>query len=106
MPLIGDAEKPGPYVYRFKASAGLHIPPHWHTTTRHSTVLRGTVIRAVGPPFLKSRAKHFVAGSFDVIPANQPHEEWFDEETIVHIETEGPMKTVFVNPTDDPRRRP
>ena len=105
MPLIGDAKTAGPYVYRFKAPAGFHVPAHWHTTGRHQTVLKGVLITVSGEPLVKSRAERLPVGSFHVTPANVRHEEWFKEETIVHIETEGPMETIFVNPLEDPRKK-
>jgi hypothetical protein len=36
-------------------------------------------------------------------PAGMRHMEWFEGETVVHVETEGPLETVFVDPGDDPR---
>ncbi len=104
MPLLGDRAKPGVYVYRFKAPNEARIPAHWHTRTMHQTVLVGTLITIMGEPLDSTRIQRFPAGSFLVTPANMRHIEWFEGETVIHIETEGPLETIFVNPADDPRR--
>jgi hypothetical protein len=38
--------------------------------------------------------KIYGAGSFVIIPANQPHFEWFTETTIMDITGIGPMQTI------------
>jgi hypothetical protein len=103
MPLLGEATKPGAYVYRVRAPHGLRIPPHWHTKTMHLTVLTGTLMIAMGEPSDSSRARPCGPGSFLALPAGMRHREWFEGETIVHVETEGPFETVFVDPGDEPR---
>ena len=105
MPLLGDATKPGAYVYRVKAPHGLRIPAHWHTRTMHLTVLSGTLVTVMGEPLDTNRAKRLPSGGFDVMPAGMRHMEWFEGATIVQVETEGLIETVFVDPSDDPRKR-
>ena len=105
MPLLGEGTKPGAYVYRVRAPNGFRIPPHWHTKTMHLTVLTGTLIIVMGESLDSNRAQRHAAGSFLVMPAEMRHVEWFEGETVVHVETEGLMETVFVNPDDDPRNR-
>lgn len=103
--LVGEGTKPGPYVYRVRAPHGLRIPPHWHTKTLHLTVLSGTLMLVMGEALDSSRAQPYAAGSFLVMPAGMRPLEWFEGETVVHVETEGPLETVFVDPGDDPRNR-
>ncbi len=107
MPLLGDRTKPGPCVYRLLAPHGFRIPPHWHTKTMHQTVLAGRLIIVMGESLDSSRAQRYGAGSFLVTPAGMRHTEWFEGEgeTVVHVETEGPLETVFINPGDDPPNR-
>lgn len=106
MPLVGERTKPGPYVYRVRAPSGFRVPPHWHTKTMHLTVLAGTLILVKGEPMDSNSAQRYGAGSFLVMRAGMRHTEWFEGETTVHVETEGPFETVFLNPSDDPRERP
>jgi len=105
MPLLGEGTKPGAYVYRVRAPNGLRIPPHWHTKTMHQTVLSGTLIMVMGESLDSNRAQRYAAGSFLVTRAEMRHAEWFEGETVVHVETEGPIETVFLDPGDDPRNR-
>jgi hypothetical protein len=106
MPLLGERTKPGPYVYRVRAPDGFRIPPHWHSQAMHLTVLTGTFIMVMGEPLDSSRAQRYGGESFVVVPARMRHAEWFEGETVVHVKTEGPLETVFLNPGDDPRSRP
>ncbi len=105
MPLLGERSKPGPYVYRVRGPDGFRVPPHWHTRTMHQTVLGGTLVIVMGEPLDSTRARRYGPGSFLVTPAGMRHAEWFEGETTVHVETEGPFETVFINPRDDPRNR-
>jgi hypothetical protein len=65
----------------------------------------GTFIIVMGEPLDSTRARRCGPGSFLVTPAGMRHAEWFEGETAVHVETEGPFETVFINPRDDPRNR-
>jgi anti-sigma factor ChrR (cupin superfamily) len=105
MTLLGSRTTPGPYVYRVKARNGVRIPPHWHTQTMHLTVLSGRFVMAMGESLDSIKAKSYDPGSFLVLPARMRHIEWFEGETVVQVETEGPLETVFLNPADDPRNR-
>ena len=69
-------------------------------------VRRGRFVMAMGASLDSIQAKSYEPGSFVVLPARMRHIEWFEGETVVHVETEGPLETVFVNPADDPRTRP
>jgi quercetin dioxygenase-like cupin family protein len=97
MPLLGEGTKPGAYVYRVRAPNGFRVPPHWHTKTMHLTVLTGTLVIVMGESLDSNRAQRYAAGSFLMMPAGMRHLEWFEGETVVHVETEGPMETVYVD---------
>jgi quercetin dioxygenase-like cupin family protein len=105
MPLLGESGKPGAYVYRVRVQHGLRIPPHWHTQPLHLTVLAGTLAIVMGEPLDTTRARRYAAGSFLAMPAGVRHLEWFEGETVIHVETQGPFETIFVDPRDDPRTR-
>ena len=105
LPLVGQVSKPGVYIYRLRAPSGALVPPHWHNQTMHISVLSGTLMAVMGAPFDSSRAQRLPAGSFLVMPARMEHMEWFEGETVVHVETQGPLETKFLNSADDPRRR-
>jgi hypothetical protein len=63
----------------------------------HLTVLTGTLAIVMGESLDSNRAQRYAAGSFLVMPAGMRHLEWFEGETVVHVETEGPMETVYVD---------
>ncbi len=105
MPLVGEATKPGAYVYRVRAADGVRIPPHWHTKAMHLTVLSGTLVIVMGESLDSTHAGRYSAHGFLVMPSGMRHAEWFEGETVIHVETEGLFETVFVDPADDPRTR-
>lgn len=105
MPLVGEATRAGAYIYRIRASDGVLIPPHWHTQTMHLTILSGTLVMVMGGSADSSSARRYATGGFLAMPAGMRHMEWFEGETVVHVETQGPFETVFVDPGDDPRSR-
>ena len=52
----GDPDKPGaPFVIRILNPDGAKVPPHWHPTDEHITVLTGTFIVGMGRTLLGRR---------------------------------------------------
>src|SRR6187402_2394727 len=49
--LSGDPGKPGPFTIRAKLPAGYKMPPHWHATDEHLTVMSGTLAMGMGDTF-------------------------------------------------------
>ena len=49
--LAGDPTKPGPFVVRLKQPKGSRIPPHWHPTDEHVTVIEGTLALGMGDTY-------------------------------------------------------
>ena len=48
----GAPDKPGaPFVIRILNPDGAKVPPHWHPTDEHITVLSGTFIVGMGKTF-------------------------------------------------------
>jgi len=103
----GEPTKAGPYVYRLKLPADYRVMPHRHPVDEHLTVLSGTFYLAVGETFDPEKGRQgFPAGSFLVMPAETAHFAWTKEETIVQVHGIGPSGITYVNPADDPRKRP
>src|ERR1700683_5554913 len=45
-------------------------------------------------------------GTFAIVPAGQAHFVWtLDEEAIVQLQFEGPSKTIFVDPANEPQQK-
>jgi quercetin dioxygenase-like cupin family protein len=77
----GNPEKAGMFTIGIKMPAGYSVPPHWHPTDEHVTVVSGKV--AYGMNDRMSRL------------AGQGAE--------VEVSAMGPFKITYVNPADDPR---
>jgi quercetin dioxygenase-like cupin family protein len=74
--LVGDPEKPGPYVERIKIPANASIPPHSHPDTENITVIAGAFGIGTGPKFDKAKGTVLGVGSFYMLPANTLHYAW------------------------------
>jgi quercetin dioxygenase-like cupin family protein len=103
--LQGDPSQPGLFVVRLVFPAGYTIPPHYHPTHEHVTVLRGTLNIGVGDKFEKTATSALPAGSFATMPVGMAHFVWVGAETELQIHGTGPFTLNYVNPADDPRRK-
>jgi quercetin dioxygenase-like cupin family protein len=74
--LVGDPDKPGPYVERIKVPANAKVPPHSHPDTENITVLTGSFGIGEGDQFDKSKGTTLGVGSFYMLPANTVHYAW------------------------------
>jgi quercetin dioxygenase-like cupin family protein len=94
--LVGDPEKPGPYVERIMVPANATIPPHSHPDTENITVIAGSFGIGTGDKFDKSKGTVLTAGSFYLLPANTVHYAWSPKGGTLQIHGVGPsgMKTV------------
>ena len=106
--LSGDPEKAGPFVIRIRQPARAKVPPHWHPTDEHVTVVKGTMYFGMGEKFHTRGARELPAGSYLLLPAKMPHFAWTARkgESIVQVHGMGPFQLIFVNPADDPRNKP
>lgn len=103
--LLGSPAKQGPFVIRLKFPAGFVIPPHRHSKDEFVTVIAGAFAVAAGET-LNPDVKPLLAGSFVHLPAGMPHYARADRETVVQINGIGPFDVNYVDPNDDPRRKP
>ena len=93
--LVGRRELPGLFVERSIFPASYRSNPHTHRGDINITVISGTFNLAfTGNPDSAAVAKVYGPGSFVIIPADQPHFEWFTETTVMDINGIGPMQTI------------
>ncbi|WP_128919695.1 hypothetical protein [Bradyrhizobium nanningense] len=60
----------------------------------------------VGERFDASNPEIGKVGTFAIVPAGQAHFVWtLDEEAVVQLQFEGPSKTIFVDPADEPQQK-
>lgn len=97
--LVGDPEKPGPYVERIKVPANASVPPHSHPDTENITVLAGSFGIGTGDKFDKSKGMVLGAGSFYMLPANTTHYAWSGPKGVtLQVHGVGPSGMTMVEP--------
>jgi len=104
--LEGDPTKPGHFVFRVKVPDGYCIPPHTHPKPERVTVISGTFHLGMGERFDPTKGEVMPAGAYGIWPAGMKHFVWVKGETIVQFHGEGPWKIEYLNPADDPRKKP
>jgi quercetin dioxygenase-like cupin family protein len=92
--LVSRRENPGLFVERAIFPSGYRSNPHTHPGDLNITVITGSFNLALsGHPDSTAIAKVYGPGSFVIIPANQPHFEWFTERSVMDITGIGPLTT-------------
>lgn len=93
--LVGRRELPGLFVERSIFPPGYRSNPHTHPGDMNITVISGVLNLAfTNHPDSATKAEAYGPGSFVIIPANQPHFEWFTETAIMDITGIGPLQTI------------
>jgi quercetin dioxygenase-like cupin family protein len=101
--LSGDPSQSGPYAVRARMPAGYRVPPHWHPTAEHLTILSGQVAFGMGDRFDEASMKTLGAGGYAVMPAEMRHYVKATTEAVLEVHAMGPLVINYVNPADDPR---
>ena len=100
-PVAGDSSAEGaPFVLRIRCADGVKIPPHWHPTDEHLTVLKGTFLVSTGESFDEAKLQTMNVGNFVTMPKEMRHFAMCKGETIVQVHGEGPFKVNWVNPSE------
>jgi hypothetical protein len=92
-----------PFVLRMRYTGDVRVPPHWHPTDEHITVLSGTFLLGMGERADESAATTLVAGAYAFAPAKMPHFAWSKGDTVVQVHGIGPFAINYVNPADAPK---
>ena len=93
-------------MVRLKMPAGYKIAPHWHPTDEHVTVVSGTFALGMGEKFDKATMKGLPAGGYAFLPAEMRHFAMATTAATIQVEGPGPFVLTYVNPADDPSKRP
>jgi mannose-6-phosphate isomerase-like protein (cupin superfamily) len=103
----GDPSKPGvPFVVRLKSPDGEKIPPHWHPTDEHVTVLQGTFVLADGEKFSESGGTELGVGAYATVPKRMWHYGHMKGETILQLHGIGPLVINFGPLPEAPSKPP
>jgi hypothetical protein len=70
------------------------------------TVLSGTFALGMGDKFDKATMKDLPAGGYALLPAEMRHFAMATTAATVQVEGAGPFVLTYVNPADDPSKRP
>ena len=104
--LTGDPTKAETVVMRVKFPANRRQPPHSHPHAEIVTLLSGSLGYGEGESFDTSKGQIGGAGTFAIVPANQAHFVWTEnEEAIAQVQFVGPFSINYVDPEDDPRKK-
>jgi mannose-6-phosphate isomerase-like protein (cupin superfamily) len=102
----GDPDKAGsPFVMRMRYQGVVRVPPHWHPTDEHITVLSGTFMMGMGERFDESSATELTAGAYAQVPAKMAHYAWSKGDTVVQVHGIGPFAINYVTPRAADRGR-
>jgi len=102
--LSGNPTQPGSVTLRLRLPAGYKVPAHSHPTAEEVTVISGTFHIGMGDKLDEQKAETMGAGGFVSLPANMTHFAFATAETVVQINTQGPLTIRYVNPADDPSK--
>ncbi|WP_173487704.1 cupin domain-containing protein, partial [Aliiroseovarius sp. xm-m-354] len=79
------------------------VPPHTHPNDEIVTVISGKLGLAAGDVLDQSAAPLLDAGSLVVLPSGMAHFAWAEEETVIQLNSMGPLKITYLQGGDDPR---
>jgi quercetin dioxygenase-like cupin family protein len=98
--LEGDPAQAGtPFTLRIKLAAGTRVPPHWHPTEEHITVLQGRFSLGMGDRYDEASLQELPSGSYASMPKGMTHFALATGDTIVQVHGVGPFKSVWVTPS-------
>jgi quercetin dioxygenase-like cupin family protein len=105
--LKGDPTKPGVYALLLRAGPNTRIQSHAHPDDRVATVVSGTWYLGYGREFDEKALKELPPGSFYTEPPGMNHFAMTKGEAVViQITGYGPSGTTYVDPRNDPTKKP
>ncbi len=105
--LKGDPTKAGLYTLLLRAGPHTRIEAHAHPDDRVATVVSGTWYFGYGRQFDEKALKQLPPGSFYTEPPGVNHFAMTREEgVVIQITGTGPSATTYVDPRNDPTKRP
>jgi quercetin dioxygenase-like cupin family protein len=104
--LQGDPGSAALFTVRLDMPPGYKLPPHFHPTDEHVTVIQGTFLVGMGDKLDLAHAMLLGPGGFITAGANQHHFAAAKGHVVVQVHAMGPFALTYVNPADDPQKRP
>src|SRR5271168_5040728 len=103
--MAGDPASATLVTVRLEMPAGYVIPPHFHPTDEHITVLKGTFAIGMGDAIDKTHAVTLSSGGYGVAMANMHHYAFTTTGATIQVHMAGPFAITYVNPADDPSKK-
>jgi quercetin dioxygenase-like cupin family protein len=104
--LEGDPSKEGLFTMRLWLPDGFKIQPHSHPAVEHITVMSGEFHVGMGERFDATTGSTLAQGTFAFLGAEMKHFAWAKGDTVLQLHGVGPWQINYVNPADDPRKKP
>ena len=104
--MAGDPAGTGFVSLRAKLPAGYKVPPHFHPTDEHVTVLSGAMTFGMGDKVDAKTEKTVKAGGYFTAAAQMHHYAIAKTATVIQVDFIGPFELTYINPADDPRNKP
>ena len=96
--LQGDPSKAEVYAVRLDMPSGYKVPPHFHPTDEHVTVISGTFLVGMGDSLDAAHTTALAAGAFITAGANVHHYAIARGHTVVQVHGMGPFALTYVHP--------
>ena len=97
--LSGDPEKSGDfYVMRYRILIACDVAPHWHPEDEHATVIASEISLGFGEKFSADALRSLKAGSYALIPRQQPHFTHYAAGSVVQVHGIGPLVVNYIDP--------
>ena len=103
--IAGDPAATGLVTVRFEMPAGYMIPPHFHPTDEHITVLKGSFSIGMGDVLDTMHALTLSPGGYAVAMAGMHHYAYTTNGASIQVHLQGPFAITYVNPADDPSKK-
>ena len=104
--LEGPMNEAVPFTARIKLPNNYKIAPHTHPGIEHVTVISGSFGMGLGEKFDEKGLHTLGPGDMMIMQPGTAHYAKSKGETVVQIHGVGPWKVVYVNPDDDPTKKP
>jgi quercetin dioxygenase-like cupin family protein len=103
--IAGDPAATSLVTVRFDMPAGYTIPPHFHPTDEHITVLKGSLTLGMGDVIDKTHTLTLSPGGYGVAVANMHHYAYTTTGATIQVHLQGPFAITYVNAADDPSKQ-
>ena len=105
--LEGSMGEAVPFTARLRLPANYRIPAHWHPGIERITVISGTFYMGPGESLDATKGLAVPVGGFTAMPAKTPHYAYtLAQPAEIQLHSVGPWGITYLNPADDPRRKP